>query len=260
MNENYIEALDIAYISSFSTKIKTSWGYLFLNENQPNYYDANHAHISRYLGNYDQIIDEVVSFYQSKNIIPRFYLSQYENNQDFITLLKQRGFGFEEFSSPVQLWKTKVEIEKSEHITIEEVTLENKREAIDIECQIQEFGGSIREKSFEEEFINPNYTHYLLRYDGVACSTACVFYHNKDARLESVATIESYRGKGLVGQLIHFIQGEVEKKQVERFWVLPINERVEKVYKKSGFETILTFKTGHAFLGGKSVEEIRNGL
>ncbi|TXC91134.1 GNAT family N-acetyltransferase [Metabacillus litoralis] len=260
MNEHYIEALDIAYISSFSTKIKTSWGYLFLNENQPDYYDANHAHISSYLGNYNEIVDEVVSFYQARNIIPRFYLSQYENNEDFITVLKQRGFGFEEFSNPVQLWNKKVEIEKIGNVTIEEVTLENKREAIDIECQIQEFGCSIREKAFEEEFSNPNYTHYLLRYDGVACSTACVFYHNKDARLESVATIESYRGKGLVGQLIHYIQKEVEQKQIERFWVLPINERVEKVYKKSGFETILNFKTGHAFLGGKSVEEIRNGL
>ena len=132
MNEHYIEALDIAYISSFSTKIKTSLWYLFLNENQPDYYDANHAHISRYLGNYDQIIDEVVSFYQSKNIIPRFYLSQYENNEDFITVLKQRGFGFEEFSNPVQLWNKKVEIEKIGNVTIEEVTLENKREAIDI--------------------------------------------------------------------------------------------------------------------------------
>jgi len=50
------------------------------------------------------------------------------------------------------------------------------------------------------------------------------------------------------------------KKQVERLWVLPISERVEKVYKKSGFDTILTIKVGHAFRGGKSVTDIRNGL
>ncbi|HZH62892.1 MAG TPA: GNAT family N-acetyltransferase [Metabacillus sp.] len=68
------------------------------------------------------------------------------------------------------------------------------------------------------------------------------------------------RGKGLIGQLIHHIQEDMLKKQVERIWGLPISERVEKVYKKSGFDTILSIKVGHAFLGRKSVTEIRNGL
>lgn len=43
MIENDIEALDIAYVSSFATRVERRWGYLFYNENQPNYYDANHA-------------------------------------------------------------------------------------------------------------------------------------------------------------------------------------------------------------------------
>lgn len=260
MNEKYIEKLDVAYLSSFSTIIETSWGYLFYNENQPTYYDANHAHISSYGGDAEAIINEVISFYQIKNIIPRFYLSNYDEREPFLAALKGRGFRIEEFDSPVQLWTKKVDIALDPKVTIEEVTTENMHNAIEIECQIQEFGGDIREKAFKEEFAQSCYTHYLLKYEGIACSTACVFLHEQDARLESVATLSAYRGKGLIGQLIHRIQNDIEKKSIERFWVLPINERVEKVYEKSGFETMMTVKVGHAFLGGKSVEEIRNGL
>jgi hypothetical protein len=63
MIEKVIEALDLAYVSSFATKVETSWGCLFYNEEQPNYYDANHAYISTYNGHYEEIIDEVISFY-----------------------------------------------------------------------------------------------------------------------------------------------------------------------------------------------------
>ncbi|PMC40542.1 N-acetyltransferase [Bacillus sp. UMB0899] len=260
MIENYIEALDIAYVSSFATKLERSWGYLFYNENQPNYYDANHAHISTYNGHYEEIINEVIAFYKEKNIIPRFYLSNYEGQAEFLELLKNKGFSFEEFESPVQLWKRKIDIEPNSIVTIEEVTSDNMQDAIHIECQIPELGGSIREKAFKEEFSQDCYIHYLLKYNGTACSTACIFLYEQDARLESVATIKEYRGKGLIGQLIHYIQEDMLKKQVDRLWVHPINERVEKVYQKSGFDTILNVKSGHAFLGGKSIKDIQNGL
>ena len=45
--------------------------------------------------------------------------------------------------------------------------------------------------------------------------------------------------------------------ELEKLWVHPINERVEKVYARSGFETVLNMQTGHAFLDGKSIKEIQ---
>ena len=64
--------------------------------------------------------------------------------------------------------------------------------------QHQEFGGrEVREKAFEEEFNHPNFIHYLLRYDGVACATACLFISGNQARLESVATLEAISRKRL---------------------------------------------------------------
>jgi N-acetylglutamate synthase-like GNAT family acetyltransferase len=75
--------------------------------------------------------------------------------------------------------------------------------------------------------------------------------------MESVATLEEYRGKRLIGELIQFIQHEVKNRGIEQFWVFPINESVEKVYQRYGFQTITTLKTGHAYLGGKGIKEIQ---
>jgi predicted GNAT family acetyltransferase len=122
-------------------------------------------------------------------------------------------FGFEEIISPVQLWDNKVlEKEKRKEISIELVTKENYTEALQIECSIREFGGKeVREKAFEVEFNHPSFVYYLLRYNGTACATACIFISDNQAQMESVATLEEYRGRGLIGELIHHIQEEVAK-------------------------------------------------
>lgn len=251
--------LDFAYLETFTKRIDTSWGAIFYNEDQPDYYDANHAHISEPIENPKTIINEVISFYQSQNLIPRFYLYDPDSHQPLVEELKAHHFGFEELISPVQLWDQKVN-EKGcfEGISIELVTKENYSEALHIECTIEEFGGKeVREKAFEVEFNHPKFTHYLLRYNGKACSTACIFTHGKQARMESVATLKEYRGQGFIGELIHHIQIEVSQRKLENLWVFPINEKIEKVYQKYGFNTVAKLKMGHAFLGGRSIKDIQ---
>ena len=58
--------LDISYYETFSKRIDTSWGSLFYNETQPNYYDSNHAHIIDEWLHPQSVIDEIISYYQSK--------------------------------------------------------------------------------------------------------------------------------------------------------------------------------------------------
>lgn len=259
MRIEHILRLDSAYLETFSTRTKTKWGSLFLNENQPFYYDANHAHISEPCENPQEVIEDVIAFYQSKNIIPRLYLYNLDAIGNLISTLKNNDFGYEELTMPVQLWDNKIFNKKlNENVLFEIVTESNYPEALAIECSIKEFGGKeVRAKAFEEEFNHSNFMHYLLRYDGVACATACLFISENQARLETVATLEAYRGKGLIGDLIHYIQKEAAKKDLENLWVFPINEEIEKVYLKYGFHTVEKLITGHAFLGGKSIIEIR---
>ncbi|PGM71274.1 GNAT family N-acetyltransferase [Bacillus cereus] len=258
--KNVLE-LDFAYLETFTSRIEKSWGSIFCNESNPYYYDANHAHVCVVSLDPQLIVDEVIHFYKTKNIVPRFYIYNLDMQEKLISELQIKNFGFEELISPVQLWNKKLtKKDKNEKVTIEKVSELNFEEALDIECNIKEFGGGeVRKKAFQEEFQHPAFTHYLLRYNGVACSIACIFEHEKQARMESVATIEKFRGKGLIGELIHFIQSEVMNRGLDNLWVIPINEKVEKVYEKYGFETVEKIKTGHAFLEGKSIKEIHEG-
>lgn len=253
--------LDRAYLSTFSNRVDKAWGSLFFNENQPNYYDANHAQISKAAENPAQLVKEVSDFYKDKKIIPRFYIYNHEANDGLLKELHGAGFRTEELDGPVQLWDNNlVNTPLGKDFSIEEVTDRNLREAIEIEITIKEFGGAIREKALEEEIKHPGFTHFLLRYKGVACSTACIFHDGGQARLESVATLEEYRGKGLIGKLIRFIQREADERGFSHLWVFPINEQVEKVYSRYGFQTQGKINIIHAFASGKSVKEIREGL
>jgi N-acetylglutamate synthase-like GNAT family acetyltransferase len=251
--------LDFAYLNSFTQRLDREWGVLFYNEEQPDYYDANHAHIHRLVEKPDEVIKEVFSFYESRGLLPRFYIYNLDVQGEFISQLKANQFGYEELISAVQLWDKKInESSNLEEVTIELVTINNYSEALEIECSIKEFGGrAVREKAFQQEFQNPQFTYYLLRYKGEACATACLFTAGNQARVESVATLEEYRGKGLIGHLIRHIQSEATKKEIAKLWVFPINEKIEKVYHKYGFHTIEKVKMGHAFFGGKSIKEIQ---
>ncbi|WP_349408978.1 GNAT family N-acetyltransferase [Pseudalkalibacillus sp. SCS-8] len=254
-----IEELNFALLQSFSNKQDQPWGVLFWNQHQPALYDANHAHVSEQPEHPDKVIDEVISFYEDLNIIPRFYLYNVESLTGFIDQLKEeKGFQYEAFSQPIQLWNKEItQLPSNQEVTIEKVTTKNYQDALMVECQITEFGGkAVREKAFESEFNDPRYTHYLLKYNGIPCSTACLFVHGSQGRVESVATIEEYRGKGLIGLVLQHVQKEAQNRQLEKVWVHPINERVEKVYSRYGFDTVLTLQTGHAFLGGDGIKAI----
>ncbi|MDN4524048.1 GNAT family N-acetyltransferase [Fictibacillus fluitans] len=253
--------LDFAYLSTFSKRKDTDWGALFCNENQPNYYDANHAHLSDRCSDPKRIVDEVVSYYENKNIVPRFYIYKIEEQQDLLRELNDRKFRYEEMISTVQLWNGKpVAKDRDKRITVEVVTAETYQEALTIEAGIPEFGGmETVEKIFEEQFSHPAFTHYLLRYDGIPCSAACLFADGDQARIESVATLKEFRGKGLIGEIIRFIQEETLERGIRQLWIFPINEMVEKVYQKYDFETVAQVKTIHSFLRGKSIKEIHEG-
>ncbi|MGE5702751.1 MAG: GNAT family N-acetyltransferase [Clostridia bacterium] len=262
MNITAIRAeLDLAYTLTFSSMEKRDWGYLFSNPDNPTHYDANHAQLSANPLNPQVVIEEVIAFYEQKGIIPRFYLQNVEALRDFIRLLQEAGFGYEEFEHAVQLWNGQVtEAAEDSRVSIEIVNDHNVHEALEVECSIAEFGGrEVREKAFWLEYHNPAFTYYLLRVEGQPASTACLFRHGNHFRLENVATLEAYRGQGLIGMLIQHIQREVQKHEQCSFWIDPINERVEQVYSRYGFQTVGRLPMGHAFRGGKSIKEIQQG-
>lgn len=231
-----------------------------MNRQQPDYYDANHAYISTQPEHPEKVIEEVVSYYRSYSITPRFYLDHVDSLTKFIAQLKEKGFQYEELPQPIQLWNKEITaLLIPDHVTVEKVDNSNYQDASWVECQIKEFGGNaVREKAFEIEFNDNRYTHFLLKVNGKPSSTACLFVIGNQGRVESVATIEEYRGQGLIGFVLQCIQKQAQTMQLDYLWVHPINEQVEKVYDRYGFPTIYTLQSGHAFMDGKSIKELRD--
>lgn len=258
---SYIEEIKLAHLESFTEKIKTSWGFLFCNEDNPNYYDANHAYIREVPNNPERVVNEVISFYEDKQIIPRFYIYNIEKQNKLLKELKKKGFKLEEFIDPIQVWNSKVEMEPKidDDIVFEQVNSNNFNDALKVQCSIKEFGGKeVREKAFKTEFNNPNYSHFLLKYNNIPCSIACVFKYRNQGILENVAIVSEFRGNGLIGKLIYHIKSEVNKDKIDKLWVFPISKKVENIYQKYGFQTVDMMKTGHAFLNGKSIKDVQD--
>ncbi|MEH7444930.1 GNAT family N-acetyltransferase, partial [Bacillus sp. JJ1122] len=93
---NKVLELDRAYISTFTNRMDKTWGTIFFNERQPKYYDANHAQISKAVDDPAVVVQEVSDFYKEKNIVPRFYVYNPEDNVALVKELHSAGFRSEE--------------------------------------------------------------------------------------------------------------------------------------------------------------------
>lgn len=258
-NLERIMQLDIDYLKSFSEMEEWKEGALFYNKTIPTYYDANHAHIWRKIDHPDVFLQNIKDFYQSKSLIPRMYLYNVEDNHSCLNALEKHGFQCEDFKDDIQCWNGEyVQLTPNPAIQIERVTDTNMEEALAIEMSISAFGEpTLIKQAFEQTYHSPNFTYYLLKLGGVACCSANIFISGNQGRIESVATLESYRGRGLIGYMLQHIQQQSVKLGLEYLWILPISEQVAKVYAKANFQSVGTITSIHAFTEGKSIKEIR---
>ncbi|MFD2369229.1 GNAT family N-acetyltransferase [Brevibacillus sp. GCM10020057] len=256
-----VEKSDVAYKLVFSEREERPWGHLFRNEQNPHHYDANHAHISGPIAVREQakaIVEEVIPYYAEKGIYPRLYLYDPPHQQVLVDELLQCGFRSEELSSPIQIWRGQLaEVRQISGITIEPVTEANRVECLQVES-IPELGGKeVREKAFEREFAHPDFQHFLLRVEGQPASSLCLLQAGDVMRIENVATLPQFRGRGLIGHLIRHAQEQFLERGGSQLWVCPINERVEQVYGRYGFATVGVLPFLHVFRGGLAISEIR---
>jgi len=256
--EHIIE-LDLHYLKSFSKTEICEEGVLFYNEDNPTYYDANHAHIWRKINNPDVVLSKIKKFYQSKSLVPRLYLYNLEENQACIKALEMHGFQYESFTDDIQCWSGESALlPHNPAIGIERVTDTNVEEAMAVEMSISTFGEpSLIKTAFQQTYRSPYFTYYLLKLDGRACCTANLFVSGNQGRIESVATLESYRGQGLIGYILQHIQQQSIQLGLDNLWIMPINAQVAKVYDKANFKSVGKITSIHAFTEGKSIHQIR---
>lgn len=186
------------------------------------------------------------------------YLYDPRNQQVLVGELVQCGFRTEELPSPIQIWQGQLaEVRQMPGITIEPVTEANRDDCLKVES-IPELGGrEVREKALAKELAHPDFRHFLLRADGQPASSLCLLQAGDVMRIENVATLPEFRGRGLIGHLIRHAQEQFLQLGGSQLWVCPINERVEQVYGRCGFVTVGVLPFLHVFRGGLAISEIR---
>ncbi|KOY83006.1 GNAT family N-acetyltransferase [Lysinibacillus macroides] len=254
-----IMQLDIDYMKKISTIELCKEGAFAYNQALPNYYDANHAHIWRKIADPATFLQNIKDFYQTNSLIPRLYLYNLEDNPSCIKALEKHGFQYEYFIDNIQCWNSEyAPLTPNSAIQIERVTDANMEEALAVEMSITTFGEpSLIQQAFTQTYRSPHFTYYLLRLEGKACCSANIFVSGNQGRVESVATIEGYRGRGLIGYMLRHIQQQSVEWGLKHLWILPINEQVAKVYHRANFKSVGKIASIHAFTEGKSLQEIR---
>lgn len=250
--------MELAYKRTFADVKPQDWGYLFRNAQNPAHWDANHAWILNEPEDYESVRQAVEAFYAARGIVPRFYVFDWKSKEGFVDHLSSKGYRTEMSVDSVQLWSgILVETSTPIDVRIEVVTLGNYQDAMHVECGILEFGGrEVRERAFALEFQNPHYKHFLLRCDGEPAGTACIFQHDGNARVESVAFLKPYRGRGFVKVLLRRIQEEAEACESDKLWIFPMNETVANVYERCGFETVGHLESAHVYHSCPSMKDV----
>ncbi len=256
---NQIKRLELAHLERRAVKVERDWGYIFYDDTNPNYYESNHAHVLEIVTNPEKVVEEVIDFFQHKQITPRFYIYRLPEQKELVAVLIERDFELERFNDAVQRWNhSLLKLESISDIEIEIVDWNNFDDALRVQGSIEEFGGEeVSGKVFTRDFNDPMYLQFLLRYRGQPAAVASLFIAQQQGLLENLATLEKFRGKSLIGRLIYYIQDYSRKYKLKDLWMIPINQRVEAVYQKYGFETIGYLEVGHAFLNVKEFEKVK---
>ncbi|QOR66585.1 hypothetical protein IM538_22985 [Cytobacillus suaedae] len=98
----YVHEQSIAYKRTFSNMIEKEWGYIFYNEENPLHYDANHAHINQSPVQPEVVYNEVLEFFRSKHLPPRYYIYNSKECETFRDFLLNKGWQFEAFENAIQ--------------------------------------------------------------------------------------------------------------------------------------------------------------
>ncbi len=218
----------------FSNVQHTDYGMLFFNEEIKDSNDSNHAIITNnVVYDYNRIFEEIINFYEQKNIIPRIY-SSLNNGQinKLENMLLEKKFLVEKYNENYWL------INQSECVINEPYTLEI--EIVDNEeklIHLAEFYDNDWEFTLlKRKIMNKNYRFFTGNINGKSVTIGSIQYINDIGRIDDVETKEKYRGKGFSRQMIrHLVKYHKEINNNKILYLWYTNPIAGKIYREAGF-------------------------
>jgi len=252
MNDDLIKT-ELLFPKIFSNYEDRHWGILFYNENNKTSHDSNHcvifgANIT------DLMLEEIKSFYQEKQIIPRIYhpfINGYLHKNRHILI--KHGFKIDvNHDDQYMILTNKNQIKSSNQINIQCLNSWDERIVHDIlipnhsEYEIDLLKTAIRNKHFK----------LFVGYKNNQAVTMASLLYNPDTncvRLDHVQTAVTHRNKGFSKELIDFVVNYHKENSNANLYLGVENPVAQRIYQDAGFSTSKThFESWTAFYNQKN--------
>jgi len=212
---------------------KKPWGYLFLNEDNPIFHQANHALITDET-DIDDTLEAIKSFYLGKGIEPHIYAFHDDGQLSRIkNRLLAHGYIIENDDEIEMILEHPIVGEASYRQTFKRVT------EIDDEFIMKNM--SEEERAYFPKamklLIKDKNRHFIYGFvDGVSVTSAIIVdYGFGYSVLENVETKERHRNKGYGSELIAFSVDYFRSNMKGRLILAVENEQAKHIYEKYGF-------------------------
>lgn len=225
---------------------KREYGYLFYDENNKASYDSNHALIFRdKIEDLNQVLDDIICFYNSKKIKPIIYQSI--SDQGYFEEIKEilSNFGFDSWSEKQRYM---VLSEKNNIIVNQEIIVKKVSEwKEDYGTEIFEKAGEPWEIDVAKKVLeNDNTLFFVAFYNGTPIGMTYCHITDGVCRVDYLLVSKEYRNMGVGRSLIYNFVVYCREKNIENCYLWPDGETAEKIYYEAGFRVVDTRYAGRA--------------
>jgi predicted GNAT family acetyltransferase len=217
----------------FSKMECSDYGILFFNEEINISHDSNHAILKDDIPyDYEQAIDKITVFYESKGIIPRIYSSlNYGQIAKLEKTLLLKRFHVEKYSN--NYWvihKQKCSINDSSTLKIERIDNDQKLQTM-VNFYDDDWNFPLLNKK-----IRNNHYHFFTGYEkNIPVSIGAIQYIEGIGRIDDIETKITHRGKGYSRQMLRYLVKYHQDICNNILYLWYNNPIAGKIYREAGF-------------------------
>lgn len=231
---DHIKQCEIDFPKDFANTVNTYYGKLFYNTDNRESHDSNHAVIFDLDADIDEILSDIISFYEKLIISPRIYSAYIPREAEILRpYLSRHGFVFRQFSENQFLeWTEPSSISAMADIAIRRVNEVDKG----LVEMIWSEDESDRAVKVLRNHLKTDSFHLLAGYLGdVPVTMGSVKVMNGLSRVDDVLTHKKYRGKGYSRALINYMLKHHSSISKNRLYLYASNPTAIKIYREAGF-------------------------
>jgi len=224
------------------------YGILFYDETNKDSYDSNHAVIFKHkIEDLDEVLDDVVAFYESRNLKPMLYQATAEEGYfaAHADMFAKHGFKIWEEELHIMVPVEGNKLQPNPEITVKRVT---------------EWDDSFDEEIFvkaEEPWEigvakrmckNPNTVFFVAYYKDRPVGMTYVHVRSGVCRFDYILVSKEHRRVGVGRTLMNVLVEYCKEQGIENCYLWPADDGAQRIYLEAGFQTVVVVKAGRAVL------------